>query len=218
MPTVTDNFNKRDFWAKENLTYSEPNFRAKKLARMVGELAQAEACDLLDVGCGPTALRQVLDPNINYHGIDMAIHDPAPWLREVDLAQNPIAFDNKQFRFIVAMGVFEYMGKHQERKFAEIDKILEPNGKFIMSYVNFRHFRRKIYDMYNNVQSIQEMRNSLEKRFSVDQCFPECHHWRHKQPGKNALPAIQMKWERNVPVLSPLLAVEYFFVCSRRPR
>lgn len=216
MSAVTENFNKRDFWAKENLSYSKPNFRAKKCAGIIAELSKGEPCDLLDVGCGPSALRQVLGPNVNYHGIDMAIHHPAPWLREVDLAQNPIAFDNKRFQFVVALGLFEYMGKHQARKLAEIDKLLLPNGKFIMSYVNFGHFRRKIYDMYNNVRSIREMRNSLEERFSVDRCFPECHHWRSKQPGKNALPSIQMKWERNVPLLSRHLAVEYFFICSRR--
>lgn len=216
MPAVTDSFNRRNFWSKENLSYSKPNFRARKLARMIAEFSKGEPCDLLDIGCGPTALRQVVRPNVNYHGIDIAIHNPAPWLREVDLTRNPIAFDNKRFRFVVAMGLFEYMGKYQAWKFEEIRDILEPNGKFIMSYVNFGHFRRKIYDMYSNVQSIREMRSSLEQTFSVDRCFPECHHWRHKQPGKNALPGVQLRWERNVPLLSPLLAVEYFFICSRR--
>jgi SAM-dependent methyltransferase len=214
--TLTDNFNKRDFWVKENLVYARPNFRAKRCARMIAEFSKGEPCDVLDVGCGPASLRQVVGPNVNYHGIDIAIHEPAPWLREVDFSRNTIVYDNKRFRVVVALGVFEYMGRYQTKKFQEISRILEPGGKFIMSYVNFRHFRRQIYSMYNNVQSIQEMRTSLEQTFSVDRCFPLCHHWRHKQPGKNALPALQMKLERPIPLLSPLLAVEYFFVCSPR--
>jgi cyclopropane fatty-acyl-phospholipid synthase-like methyltransferase len=216
VPTVTDNFNKREFWAEENLVYAQPKFRSKKCARMIAGISKGEPCDLLDMGCGPAALREVLGPNINYYGIDMAIHKPAPYLREMDLARNVISFDNRRFRFVVALGVFEYMGKYQAQKFREISRILEPDGKFIMSYVNFRHYRKKIYDMYNNVQSIEEMHHSLEQTFSVDRCFPECHHWRHKQPGKYALPALQMRLERSIPLFSPLFAVEYFFVCSRR--
>jgi hypothetical protein len=123
VPTITDNFNNRDFWPKENLSYAGPNSRARKCARMIAEFSGNKPCDLLDVGCGPAALRQVLKPNINHHGIDLAIHNPAPCLREVDFAENPIASDNKQFRFVVAMGAFEYTGRHQEQKFAEIDKI-----------------------------------------------------------------------------------------------
>lgn len=216
MSTVTDNFYKRDFWIEENLGYAKPTFRTRRLARLVTKLLDGESCDLLDLGCGPAALRPLVGTNINYHGIDIAIHEPAPYLRELDFAKNVISYDDKRFRIVVAMGVFEYMGRRQAEKFAEIRRILETNGKFIMSYVNFQHYRRKIYPMYNNVQSIQEMRRSLEQTFSVDQCYPECHHWRHKQPGKNALPALQMKLERSIPLFSRLFAVEYFFVCSRR--
>lgn len=216
MPTLTDNFNKRDFWIEENLVYAKPNFRAKRCAQMIAEISKGEPCDLLDVGCGPASLSQVVGPNITYHGIDIAIHKPAPCLRELDFAHNPISFEAKRFRIVVALGVFEYMGRLQNQKFEEIRSILEPDGKFIMSYVNFRHFRRKVYSMYNNVQSIEEMRRSLEETFTIDRCFPVCHHWRHKQPGRNALPGVQMKVSRPIPLLSSWLAVEYFFVCSPR--
>ena len=216
MPTLTDNFNKRDFWIEENLTYAKPMFRTRRLARMVAEFSKGEPCDLLDLGCGPAALRPLIGPNINYHGIDIAIHEPAPYLREVDFAKNVISYDDKRFRIVVAMGVFEYMGRFQAQKFEEISRILEPNGKFIMSYVNFHHYRKIVYPMYNNVQSIQEMRRSLQQTFTVEQCYPECHHWRHKQLGKNSLPALQMKLKCSIPLFSRLFAVEYFFVCSRR--
>src|SRR5438874_1177062 len=137
MPTLTDNFNKRDFWVEENMVYAKPMFRTRRLARMIAEYSKGEPCDLLDLGCGPAALRQVVGPNINYHGMDIAIHESAPNLRELDFAKNVIAYDNKRFGIVAAMGIFEYMGRYQAQKFAEINKILEPNGKFIMSYVNF---------------------------------------------------------------------------------
>lgn len=216
MPVLTDNFYKRDFWIEENLVYAQPIFRSKRCARMIAKFAIGEQCDLLDVGCGPASLRRVLPPNVNYHGIDIAIHEPAPYLRELDFSERPIGFNDKRFRFVVALGVLEYMGRRQREKFSEIANILEPNGKFIMSYVNFRHIRKKIYAMYNNVQTIEEMRRGLEEVFRVEQIFPVCHHWRHKQPGRNALPALQMKIDSDIPVFSRLFAVEYFFVCSKR--
>lgn len=216
MPTLTDNFNKRDFWIEENLVYAKPSFRAKKCAGIIAEITKGERCDLLDIGCGPASLCQVVGSNINYHGMDIAIHQPAPYLRELDFAQNVISFDDKRFRIVVSLGVFEYMGRYQAQKFEEISRILEPGGTFIMSYVNFQHFRKKIYSMYNNVQLVDDMRRGLEQTFTVERCFPVCHHWRHKQPGKNALPALQAKWESTIPVISRLFAVEYFFVCSRR--
>lgn len=72
MREVTETHNKRDYWIRENLQYAEPNFRLRKCARLVNELTAGKACDLLDVGCGPAALRSLLPPNINYHGIDLS--------------------------------------------------------------------------------------------------------------------------------------------------
>ncbi len=57
MPAVTDNFNKRDFWVKENLSYATPNSRARKCAHRIADLSHGEPCD----------------------GVDMVIHNPAPW-------------------------------------------------------------------------------------------------------------------------------------------
>src|SRR5262249_16761477 len=155
------------------------------------------------VGCGPAALRSLLSPNINYYGIDLAIHEPAEYLRERDLASGTIAFDEKSFDFVVALGFFEYMGHQQNRKLEEIRTILKDDGKFMMSYVNFEHFRRKVWPNYNNVQPIAEMTKSLNRVFQVDRRFPAFHHWRPKGPGKNALPALQMHLTFSIPVISP---------------
>jgi SAM-dependent methyltransferase len=183
---------------------------------MLNELANGRESSLLDLGCGPGALRSLLSPNIKYHGIDIALQEPASFMRELDFAQNPISFDGQRFDFIVALGLLEYMGTLQHGKFEEISDVLNPDGKFIMSYVNFGHLRRKIWPNYNNVQSIEEMAKSLNKVFNIERCFPASHHWRPKQPGRYALRKIQMHINFSIPLLSPWLALEYFFVCSHK--
>jgi SAM-dependent methyltransferase len=213
---VTEHYKTRDFWIRESVLYEEPSFRLRKCARLLDELTRGEERDLLDLGCGPAALRRCLKPNVNYHGVDIAIHEPAPYLLERDCVANPIAFADKKFDIVVALGVFEYMGRHQLQKFVEISRILKEDGTFIMSYINFKHVRRVVYPIYNNVQSIDEVVRSLEHVFRVEKCVPVSHHWRHKQPGRNALPGIQMRLNWNIPYLSSWLAVEYFCVCSRR--
>jgi cyclopropane fatty-acyl-phospholipid synthase-like methyltransferase len=216
MQEVIENYNNRDFWIRENRQYAEPNFRLRKCARLVNEEMQGRQCTLLDVGCGPAALRRLLGSNVNYHGLDIALHEPAPYLLETDFVQNPISFNGKRFDIIVALGVFEYMGGHQSQKLAEISRILKKDGKFILSYINFSHFRRIIYPIYNNVRTIGELKQSLQQVFHVEKCFPVSHHWRHKQPGKNASRAFQMQLNWNIPLVSSWLAVEYFCICSRR--
>lgn len=210
---TADNYREKDYWAIENSQYAEPSFRLFKCARMINKLANGRQCSLLDVGCGPGALRPLLDRSISYKGIDIAIQQPASYMREVDFAKNPISYDGQKFDFVTALGVLEYMGTLQDQKFQEINNILHRDGRFIMSYINFGHFRHRVWPNYNNVQPIRTMAASLSRAFTIERCFPASHHWRQRQPGKNALPRIQMHVNFNVPVLSPKLAVEYFFVC-----
>jgi len=219
MMQAVENFRDRDYWIVENALYVEPSFRLKKCARVVNQMAGDRECTLLDVGCGPAALRPLLRPNVQYHGIDIAIHQQgASWLRERDIAQETIAWDNKRFDFVVALGFFEYMGHQQKRKFEEIRNILKDDGKFMMSYINFGHIRHKVWPNYNNVQSRAGMKNGLEEVFTVENSFPASHNWRQKQPGKRTLPGLQMRINFTIPVLSPMWAVEYFFLCSKPVR
>src|SRR5215831_8032246 len=88
---------KREFWSKENLKFSHPWYRMEKCARLIDRLAQGRECTLLDVGCGPAALMQLLPSNVEYYGIDIAIQDPAPNLIEADILEAPIKFDDKRF-------------------------------------------------------------------------------------------------------------------------
>jgi SAM-dependent methyltransferase len=207
-------YHKRDFWAKENLNYVESHFRLTKAARIVNQLARGRACDLLDVGCGPATLAMLLDRNIHYYGIDIAIHQPAPNLLQSDFAENPIAFGGRRFDLIVAQGVFEYMGTVQAEKFREIADLLNEGGRFLVSYVNFNHRDWHRYAPYNNIQSFGDFRNSLEQFFSIDRYFPTSVRWRHQEPDRKWMKTIQMKIDFNIPFLSRIFAVEYFFICS----
>ena len=158
----------------------------------------------------------LLRPNIKYHGIDIAIHDPAPNLIEADFLETPIRFGDKRFDIVLAQGVFEYVGNLQVQKFTEIVKLLNDDGSFIVSYVNFDHHNRHIYRPYSNVQPINSFRQSLERYFKIRRFFPTSHNWNHREPGRKLLRAANMYTNIRIPLISPALAVEYFFICSPR--
>jgi cyclopropane fatty-acyl-phospholipid synthase-like methyltransferase len=159
-------------------------------------------------------LAGLLNNNIDYYGIDIAIHNPAPNLLQTDFLATPIQFGEKQFDFVVAQGVFEYIGRFQAEKFTEIKHLLKKQGTFIVSYVNFDHLHRRVYEPYSNVQSFKEFRKSLARVFHIDRCFPTSYHWYHREPNRKVMKAIQMRVNVRIPVLSRLFAVEYFFICS----
>jgi SAM-dependent methyltransferase len=128
----------------------------------------------------------------------------------------PISFGAKEFDVIVAQGVFEYIGRWQDRKFAEIARILRKDGIFIASYVNFGHRAAHIYAPYNNIQSFRDFSRSLTACFDIRRVIPTSHQWHHREPRRQWMKRLQMKLNIRVPVISQLLAVEYFFVCSKR--
>lgn len=216
MQQVTDNFNSKDFWLGENLRYAKTYFRLEKCVRIVNALAQGKTCDLLDVGCGPATLARLLQRNITYYGIDIAIHTPAPSLREFDFTQNKIAFDDKRFDIVVAAGVFEYLGNLENQKFSEIASLLNKDGKFVVTYTNFHHMNDRLIDhsIYNNIQPIQAFKRDLESYFRVERWFPSSHNWHCSEPRRKFLKKIQMPLETAIPIITPMLAVNYFFICS----
>jgi SAM-dependent methyltransferase len=207
---------KRDFWGKENLKYNRPHYRLEKSARIISKLARGKERALLDVGCGPAQLMRLLPPNVYYFGIDIAIHDPAPNLIEADLIETPIRFGHRQFDIVVAQGFFEYLGEYQSQKFAEIAQLLNKEGTFIVSYVNFGHRNRDIYWPYGNVQSFDDFRQSLARYFKITRFFPTSHNWKHNEPNRRLISIANMHVNINIPFISPILAVEYFFICSSR--
>jgi SAM-dependent methyltransferase len=208
---------KRDFWSQENLKYSRPHYRLEKSARIINKMAKdRNRTLLLDVGCGPAALMPLLRSNIQYHGIDIAIHDPAPNLIESDFLEEPIRFDDKHFDIVLAQGVFEYVGEFQAQKFADIAQLLNNGGVFIVSYVNFDHRERYVYKPYSNVQAVSDFRQSLAQHFTINRSFPTSYNWKHSEPSRKLLKAVNMNMNVNIPVIGRILAVEYFFLCSAR--
>jgi SAM-dependent methyltransferase len=177
-------------------------------------IAGGRELDLLDVGCGPGTLKYSLPRNVHYYGVDIAIQDPAPNLREADLLQEPVEFGDRKFDIVLAQGFFEYMGEHQDEKLAEIRQVLKGHGRFITSYVNFGHRNKSIYWPYSNIQPMADFRRSLLRQFRIDRSFPTSHNWGHSEPNRWFMQTAQMHLNLNIPVISPMLAVEYFFVCS----
>lgn len=207
---------KKDFWRAEHRKFLQPHFRLEKCARIVNMIARGRDCDLLDVGCGPATLSQLLVQNIHYYGIDISIHRPAPNLIEADFLETPIKFNERRFDIVVAQGVFEYVEDLQSRKLAEIRDLIKDDGAFIVSYTNFGHRKPEIYDPYSNIQPFDDFRESLESYFRIDRFFPASHNWHHGQPNRQFMKAIQRHLNMNIPLVSPMLAVEYFFICSPR--
>jgi SAM-dependent methyltransferase len=206
---------RRDFWKTENLKYDRPHLRLERVARLINQITQGREMDLLDIGCGPATLRRLLQKNIHYYGIDIAIHEPSPNLVEADFVENPIKFGDKRFDLIIAQGVFEYVGAHQRQKFAEIAQLLNAGGVFIASYNNFGHLNKHISPAYSNIQTISEFKTSLSCFFDIRRSFPTAHHWRHREPGRRLSKSMQMMINVHIPFISPRFAIQYLFVCRR---
>lgn len=213
---ISKNLQKKEFWSTENLKYSRPHYRLIKSARIINKLAGDKRRTLLDVGCGPAALMSLLRPNIQYHGIDIAIHDSVPNLIEADFLEAPIQFADKRFDIILAQGVFEYVGEFQTQKFAEIAELLNGGGVFVVSYANFDHHRPYIYSPYSNVQPLDDFRRSLTQYFEIRRFFPTSYNWNHSEPNRKLLRAANMNMNINIPFVGRMLGVEYFFICSVR--
>ena len=106
------------------------------------------------------------------------------------------------------------MGSAQSRKFSEIAQLLKERGKFILSYTNFGHHDKYVFEAFSNVQPIGDFRQSLARYFTIDRCFPASHNWHGGQPNRKLIKAANMHLNADIPFISPRLAVEYFFICS----
>jgi SAM-dependent methyltransferase len=206
---------RKDFWAKESVHFSRPWYRIEKSARIVRGLAGRKTFQLLDVGCGPAALQQLMPPNVSYYGLDISVGAPAPNLVECDFVEEPIKWGEKRFDIVVAQGVFEYAGEVARAKLGEISELLVPKGFLVASYTNFTHRKPYIYSAYTNVVPITQFASYLGDFFQIVRSFPASHNWKHGQPGSRLNRRLNMGINLNVPFASKRLAVEYFFVCQK---
>ncbi len=62
----------------------------------------------------------------------------------------------------------------------------------------------------------ERFRESLLQDFVVRKSFPISHNWSHGQPTRRLVKGANMHLNANIPFVSPLLAVEYLFVCTAR--
>lgn len=207
---------KKDFWDTANLKFGEPWYRLRKAARVITRLAGDEECALLDIGCGPGTLGTLLPANVEYYGVDIAVHTSAANFIEADIVNTPITFNGKRFDLVSALGIFEYVDSAQSRKFAEIAELLTRDGKFVVTYTNFSHRKKQVYEAFSNIQPLNSFRADLQRYFIIERSFPASHNWKHSQPDKKLVKAANMRLNANIPVLSPMLAVDYFFICSPR--
>lgn len=208
---------KKDFWDTANLEFGEPWYRLRKAARIIAALAGDGKRLLLDIGCGPGTLGELLPANVEYHGIDIAIHSTAANFREADIVHSPVEFDGKRFDLVSALGLFEYVEDAQSRKFEEIARLLTDDGKFVLTYTNFGHRKKRTYEAFTNIQPLEDFRRDLRRHFVIERSFPASHNWKHSQPDRKLVKAANMRVSANIPLVSPKLAVDYFFICSRRP-
>ena len=86
-----------------------------------------------------------------------------------------------------------------------------------MSYWNFGHRNPDVYHAFSNIQPFDDFREALSRYYKIDKFFPASHNWRHTGPNRRITRAINMPMRINIPLVSPVLAVEYFFVCSPYP-
>ena len=142
---------------------------------------------------------RLVRPNIHYYGIDIAIHDPASNLIEADILKEPIRFADKRFNIVAALGVFEYVGASQDQKFSEIAELLSERGRFVLTYTNFGHRDKRIFEAFSNVQSFDDFRRSLARHFTIDRYFPTSYNWHGGQPIRPLLKAANMHVKSNIP-------------------
>ena len=64
------------------------------------------------------------------------------------------------------------MGEFQREKFAEVAEVLDRDGTFIVSYVNFGHRDREVYWPYNKrVQPLKDFQRDVRRYFTIQRSF-----------------------------------------------
>ncbi len=191
----------REYWIKENLRYTHRYFRTLKLAKIVNVMSRGKPCDLLDLGCGPETLSSLLNQNVSYFGIDIALHRAQKHLMEMDITRNPIHFHGNTFDFVVAAGLFEYMGNCSHEKYAEILTLLKPNGKFIVTYMNMDHCTKPSFPSWNNIVTIDEFKEGLSQHYHVLDFFPSYYSAKEGDLESELMRKLQLNFNLNIPLI-----------------
>lgn len=131
------------YWNVRGPEFDTVHPRLQLIGRLIGELPGVRT--MLDVGCGPAAMRRVVPPGIEYFGIDIAsdviagLDDPAHF-QVVNLDTVDGCFDDRRFDLVVCSGVFEYIND-RERFMRLLRRKAAPGGHLILSFTNHQHLK-----------------------------------------------------------------------------
>ncbi|MGE7999173.1 class I SAM-dependent methyltransferase [Lysinibacillus sp. NPDC093190] len=209
------NFYTKQYWIKENYKYKNVHFRLEKIAKIIN-MKSKKSADLLDIGCGTATLSTIIREDLNYFGIDIAPHSKEPNIKELDIANSVIQFDERKFDVIVSSGLFEYLGDKHIEKMNEISNILEDRGIFIVSFSNMKHIKKPNYPSWNNSESISVFKSNLEKNFRVIDYFPAYHNTKYTEISNGFWKKLARKININIPVISKLWGIDFIFICTKK--
>lgn len=132
------------YWDERGLAFQKVHHRLRIIREMFDRIP-GPVTTVLDLGCGPATLRQVLPPHVEYFGVDFAaaiveaFADPAHF-EVADFNVNPSCFDTKTFDVLICSGIFEYV--RDPHRFVELlERKATIGGHLILSYTNRQHFR-----------------------------------------------------------------------------
>ncbi|WP_284352581.1 class I SAM-dependent methyltransferase [Roseisolibacter agri] len=100
---------------------------------------------LLDLGCGPAALRRLLPADIAYYGADLTAEALPPGRESdrfavADLNADADPFPGRTFDVLVVSGMFEYV--RDPRAFLTlVRRKTRPGGHLVLTYLNRWHHR-----------------------------------------------------------------------------
>jgi 2-polyprenyl-3-methyl-5-hydroxy-6-metoxy-1,4-benzoquinol methylase len=164
------------FWNRRAKPFAVPHARLRVIARLIEE-SQGPRKTLLDVGCGPASLRQVLPAGTEYFGADVAdeiiagFSDPAHF-QALDWNRSGRIFDGRLFDVIVCSGFLEYtddLGQALDRLRSQ----LAPGGRIVASYMNHAHWSawrfvltgrtRSLPDPHKNFLTLRELMGTFRR-------------------------------------------------------
>ena len=131
-------------WSLRARAFDRIHPRLKLIANLVNDLPEPNQT-LLDVGCGPAALRRAIGSNIEYFGVGIVSgiigeHDDPAHFAICDLNHDLECFGNKKFDIVVCSGIFEYI--HDPDRFMRFLSLkMSEHGHLIISYENRQHYR-----------------------------------------------------------------------------
>jgi SAM-dependent methyltransferase len=164
------------FWNRRAKPFAVPHARLNVIARLIRE-SEGPRRHLLDVGCGPASLRQVIPADTEYFGADVAdeiiasFGDPAHF-QAFDWNRSPRLFDGRLFDVIVCSGFLEYTNDI-EAALGHLRAQLAPGGRLIASYMNHQHWSawrfvltgktRSLPDPHRNFLTLRELTRTFRR-------------------------------------------------------